>query len=100
MEALGGTPTGRHSRWLSETRLQGHEPGVDEHERACRTLERMVIYDQLNVANLASGEMLARTVQLQEERYRDRVAPAVDSGSLDAHVLMGTDQLRGNARVA
>ncbi|CAK0887846.1 unnamed protein product, partial [Prorocentrum cordatum] len=100
MEAHGGTPTGRHSRWLSETRLQGHEPGVDERERACRTLERMVIYDQLNVANLASGEMLARTVQLQEERYRDRAAPAVDSGSLDAHVLMGTDQLRGNVRVA
>ncbi|CAK0851426.1 unnamed protein product [Prorocentrum cordatum] len=100
MEAHGGTPTGRHSRWLSETRLQGHEPGVDEHERACRTLERMVIYDQLNVANLASGEMLARTVQLQEERYRDRVAPAVDSGSLDAHVLLGTDQLRGNVCVA
>ncbi|CAK0911882.1 unnamed protein product, partial [Prorocentrum cordatum] len=100
MEAHGGTPTGRHSRWLSETRLQGTEPGVDEHERACRTLERMVIYDQLNVANLASGEMLARSVQLQEERYRDRVAPAADSGSLDAHVLLGTDQLRGNACVA
>ncbi|CAK0908097.1 unnamed protein product, partial [Prorocentrum cordatum] len=100
MEAHGGTSLVRHSRWLSETRLQGHEPGVDEHERACRTLERMVIYDQLNVANLASGEMLARSVQLQEERYRDRVAPAADSGSLDARVLLGTDQLRGNACVA
>ncbi|CAK0810486.1 unnamed protein product, partial [Prorocentrum cordatum] len=100
MEAHGGTPTGRHSRWLAETRSQGLEPGVDEHERACRTLERMVIYDQLNVANLASGEMLARAVQLQEERYRGRVAPAADSGSLDARVLLGTDQLRGNACVA
>eukprot|EP00959_Pyramimonas_sp_CCMP1952_P007981 167225-Pyramimonas_sp.AAC.1 len=60
----------------------------------------MVIYDQLNVANLASGEMLARAVQLQGERYRDRVAPAADSGSLDAHALLGTDQLRGNVCVA
>ncbi|CAK0788308.1 unnamed protein product, partial [Prorocentrum cordatum] len=100
MEAHGGTPTGRHSRWLSESRLQGPDPGVDEHGQACRALERMVIYDQLEVANVASGEMLARAVQPQEERYRDRVAPAADSGSLDAHVLLGTDQLRGIARVA
>ncbi|CAK0896628.1 unnamed protein product [Prorocentrum cordatum] len=100
MEAHGGTPTGRHSRWLSEMRLAGHEPSVHEHEMACRTLERMVVHDQLNVANPASGEMLARAVQLQEERHRDRVAPAVDSPNENAHILLGTDQLRGNACVA
>ncbi|CAK0848746.1 unnamed protein product, partial [Prorocentrum cordatum] len=78
MEAHGGTPTGRHSRWLSETRLQGTEPGVDEHERACRTLERMVIYDQLNVANLASGEMLARS---ERDLARKKKGTRGDKGS-------------------
>ncbi|CAK0804096.1 unnamed protein product, partial [Prorocentrum cordatum] len=100
MEAHGGTPTGRHSRWLSETRFAGHEPGVDEHERVCRILERKVVHDPLNVANLASGEMLARAAQLQEERYRDRLAPAVDSPNENAHVMLGTDQLRGHVCVA
>ncbi|CAK0810782.1 unnamed protein product, partial [Prorocentrum cordatum] len=100
MEAHGGAPTGRHSRWMSETRLQGHELGVDEHERARRALERMVVRDQLNVANLASEEMLARTVQLQEKRYRDRLAPAVDSSSMGSHLLLGSGQLRGNARAS
>eukprot|EP00959_Pyramimonas_sp_CCMP1952_P097307 2034106-Pyramimonas_sp.AAC.1 len=78
MEAHSGAPTGRHSRCLSETRLQGRGPGVDGRERACRALERMVVYDQLNVANLASGEILARMLQLQEERCCDHVAPMVD----------------------
>ncbi|CAK0813303.1 unnamed protein product, partial [Prorocentrum cordatum] len=70
----GGTPTGVRSRWRSEARLQEHEPGVQEHERACRALEELLCFDQCNGANLAAAELLTRTIQVQQERYQDRSA--------------------------
>ncbi|CAK0856473.1 unnamed protein product, partial [Prorocentrum cordatum] len=62
-EAHGDTHTGRHSMWLSEAQLARHEPSVGEHERARRTRARMVVYDQPNIADPASDDMLARAVQ-------------------------------------
>ncbi|CAK0801950.1 unnamed protein product [Prorocentrum cordatum] len=98
----GGTPTGMHSRWRSEARLQEHEPGVQEHERACRALEELLCFDQCNGANLAAAELLARTIQVQQERYRDRSAGGTASGShdnVDAHLFMGTELTRGGVCV-
>ncbi|CAK0851969.1 unnamed protein product, partial [Prorocentrum cordatum] len=97
----GGTPTGMHSRWRSEARLQEHEPGVQEHERACRALEELLCFDQCNGANLAAAELLARTIQVQQERYQDRSAGGTASGghdSVDAHLFMGSELTRGGAR--
>ncbi len=99
MEANGGTPLGRHARWRAEARLQPGEVGVDEHERACRQLELMCLYDQLNVPALAAGKLMARVVQMHEERYRDRMAPNVDQQNVDAHVILGSDLMRGNVCV-
>ncbi|CAK0794172.1 unnamed protein product [Prorocentrum cordatum] len=94
----GGTPTGMHSRWRSEARLQEHEPGVQEHERACRALEELLCFDQCNGANLAAAELLARTTQVQQERYRDRSAggtASVSHDNVDAHLFMGSELTRG-----
>ncbi|CAK0880538.1 unnamed protein product, partial [Prorocentrum cordatum] len=76
----GGTPTGMHSRWRSEARLREHEPGVQEHDRACRALEELLCFDQCNGANLAAAELLARAIQVQQERCRDRSAGGSASG--------------------
>jgi hypothetical protein len=36
---------------------------------------------------------------MQEERYRDRMAPNVDQGNADAHLILGSDLMRGNVCV-
>ncbi|CAK0904820.1 unnamed protein product, partial [Prorocentrum cordatum] len=97
----GGTPTGMHSRWRSEARLQEHEPGVQEHERSCRALEELICYDQCNGANLAAVELLVRNIQVQQERYRDRSAGGSGGGgpdSVDTHLYMGSELTRGGRR--
>ncbi|CAK0865335.1 unnamed protein product, partial [Prorocentrum cordatum] len=97
----GGTPTGMHSRWRSEARLQEHEPGVQEHERSCRALEELICYDQCNGANLAAVELLVRNIQVQQERYRDRSAGGSGGGgpdSVDTHLYMGSELTRGGWR--
>ncbi|CAK0893446.1 unnamed protein product, partial [Prorocentrum cordatum] len=97
----GGTPTGMHSRWRSEARLQEHEPGVQEHERSCRALEELICYDQCNGANLATVELLVRNIQVQQERYRDRSAGGSGGGgpdSVDTHLYMGSELTRGGRR--
>ena len=71
----------------TEARLRASEFGVAKHGRACRLLEFMAIYDQLNVVDLASGELLARIVQLHEERYRERLAPETKDDNLGAHLI-------------
>ena len=94
IEQNGGTPMSRHMRFRTEARLTASDVGVDEHERSCRMLEQMIIYDQLMVTNLACAESLCRVIQVQEERYRDRLSGGAE-GSTDNHLYMGTDTVRG-----
>eukprot|EP00959_Pyramimonas_sp_CCMP1952_P393968 8254733-Pyramimonas_sp.AAC.1 len=60
----------------------------------------MTIYDQLNVVDLASGELLAHIVQLHEERCRERLAPETKGDNLDTHLILGCDLVRGNICVS
>ncbi|CAK0838131.1 unnamed protein product [Prorocentrum cordatum] len=94
IEQNGGTPMGRHMRFRTEAKLSASDVGVDEHERACRMLEQMVMYDQLMVTNLACAESLCRVIQVQEGRYRGHLAGGAE-GSNDNHLYMGTDTVRG-----
>ncbi|CAK0872690.1 unnamed protein product, partial [Prorocentrum cordatum] len=68
----GGSPTGRHARWKHDAKLQSQDPLVSAHERCCRLLETMACYDQINLPNSATAENLARSLQVQEERWRER----------------------------
>ena len=46
------------------------------HETLCRVLDIAVVYDQLQIAEMASFEVVARQLQLLEERvYETRSAP-------------------------
>ncbi|CAK0810940.1 unnamed protein product [Prorocentrum cordatum] len=79
--------------------LEADDPGVDTHLLCCRLLELGVVYDQLHVTNIAAMELVGRTLQTQEELYRDRFAAASEFGS-DAALMSGALDAGGNARVA
>ena len=94
----GLSPLGRHSKWRSEGRLSQTDAGVAEHERCCFYLEQMVCFDQLNVPDIAAAEMICRSIQVQEERWRERFVTNADE-SLDSHLFYGTSANRGNVCV-
>ena len=96
----GGSPLARHGRWRAEARLTNSDGGVGEHERCCRALEVMSCWDQLNLPDLAVAEMLARSVQMQEERWRDRLSGEDPNSGLDSHLFYGTSSVRGNVCVS
>ncbi|CAK0810621.1 unnamed protein product [Prorocentrum cordatum] len=95
----GGTPLGRHTKWVSEGYLEADDPGVDAHLLCCRLLELGVVYDQLHVTNIAAMELVGRTLQTQEELYRDRFAASSEFGS-DAALVSGALDAGGNVCVA
>ena len=50
-------------------RLGQDEPGVDDHNSICQILETAMVYDQLNFSELTCMELMARRLQLVEEKY-------------------------------
>eukprot|EP00973_Karenia_brevis_P003209 442771-Karenia_brevis.AAC.1 len=67
MAENGGTPLGWHAKWRADGKLQATDAGVSTHELACKMLQTMCCYDQLDVGNLASAEIMARQLQIVEE---------------------------------
>jgi len=98
MAQRSGTPTAHHQRWLAETGLDPESPGVDIHQMGCIVLESAVTYDQEHATNLAHLELVARSVQVEEERYRQLVAPN-EAGAADRAVMMGAQELDGSVCV-
>ena len=94
MTLHAGSPTGWHQRWASEMKLHSGDPGVEVHEICCAVLELMVTYDQFHVGKSAAAEKVARDLQLQEERYSNRLSVA-QSGSEEAAMFGGLGT-RGN----
>ena len=84
-----------HQRWRSTFKLQPSDIGVIDHEGACRALQVMASYDQLDMPNVASAELIARRLQLAEERHKDRLG-GEGTASEDLHLYLGTDPTRGN----
>ena len=91
----GGSPVAYFSKFKAEGKLNATDPGIDEMERACRCLETMICYDQLNAGNIACAELLARSIQMVAEKYRERFVGDKE-GSEERHLLMGTHAVRGN----
>ena len=62
-----------------------------EHEIICRAFQLALGYDQLNIASLASFEVLARKIQLIEERHKDRGQGNIDAidGGDDHFLFLG-----------
>ena len=64
------TPTLRHKNWRHILKVQIIVPGVSVHEVFCRVLERSLCCHEFNVSELDWIEILARCVQLHEDRNR------------------------------
>jgi len=84
-----GTPTQWHIRWTTLAKLQPTDGGVALHVVACRALEIAVCYDQENVGALATIEYLARQIQTQEQRWRDRITGAIGEQQQEAQLFSG-----------
>ena len=73
-----GHPRGRHAHWRRDAGLGASDAGVAEHELAMKALEYAVEYDQVNVGELASMELMVRKAQLIELRHKDKVLSGLD----------------------
>ena len=79
------------------TGVLNNDSGAQEHEMAMRVLEYAVCYDQLQAAELAAIELIARRAQLIELKYRDKVIGGGMGGTVDedSFLYMGTGRTRG-----
>ncbi|CAK0889074.1 unnamed protein product, partial [Prorocentrum cordatum] len=76
MSTMGGTPAAWHQRWLTSMALPDEDEHAKLHETLCRVLDLAVACDQLQIAEMASFEIIARQLQLLEERvYETRSTP-------------------------
>ena len=91
---------GHFNKWRSDLRLQFSDAGVGEYERCCRALQTMACFDQLDMPNLGSAELLARSIQLIAEKYKDKAHSATDpvSGE-EGHLFMGSQHAAANVCV-
>ncbi|CAK0880027.1 unnamed protein product, partial [Prorocentrum cordatum] len=68
MSTMAGTPTAWHQRWLTSMALPDEDEHAKLHETLCHVLDLAIVYDQLQIAEMASFEIIARQLQLLEER--------------------------------
>ncbi len=92
-------PRSRHARFKAEAGLSATDAGVDFHEFCFRLLQIGIQFDQLNVSELAVFELICRTAQMIEYKYRDRYLQRMGAGAddlaEDEHIYLGTSETRG-----
>ena len=91
-------PRSRHTKWRSEVGLERTDQAVQDHEFCMRVLQTAVQYDQLNVSELASMELVMRRAQVAEFRHRERLFGRAGGGDElleDEHLYMGTGETKG-----
>ena len=71
---------GRMHQFMQMAKLSFSDKYMTEYAVICRTLEYAITFDQLHVSNLVCFELLARRLQLIEEKYRFRL-PQFEGGS-------------------
>ena len=111
-----GCYTAAHQQWIQASRIPDGDRGIYEHEVLCRSLDAMLMYDQMNLPALRSAEILVRRLMLIEEAY-SMCPSSPDFGGADIYMgwsALGSggagavapmrahvaEQLRGRAAVA
>ena len=84
----GGSAIGHHQSWRTACKFQPTDGPAMEHESWCKVLHTMLTYDQLDVSNLASAELVARAIQRIEEKHKWKLASADDAG--EGALFMGS----------
>ena len=87
---VASTPMGQHARFISQFRLGADHPVALQHESYSRILQTLVSYDQVDVTNLAAGELIIRQLQLLEERQQHASAAHDSVASEEQGLFMGT----------
>ena len=95
-----------HRWWMSAWKLQPTEFGVIEHENVLRSVQFSMEYDQLDITNLVSFEVILRRCQLieyhHEKKYRSaREKDDKNTGITreEAMYFTGTHKLSGELMV-
>ena len=90
-------PRSRHTKWKADCGLTSADRGVAEHELCMRLLDLGVTYDQLNITELVTFELICRRAQMAEMRHRDRMLGDSDD---DDFLFLGVGETRGLIMVA
>ena len=88
---------------MADAKLTYNDAGATEHQSIMRMLFFALTYDQLDVSQIASLELMIRRAQMIELKYKDKVVPppvnALDPFQ-DMHLYMGLSETRGMLMVA
>ena len=89
-----GSALAHHQAWRIACKFQPSDGPAVEHEGLCKILHTMLTYDQLDISNLASAELIARGIQRIEEKHKFKLQASDDSG--EGALFMGA---MGGARI-
>ena len=86
-----------HARFMAYFKLSPGDPIALQHENYCKILHAMLVYDQLDVTNLACAELVCRQLQLLEEKQMQSSTPQAESASVaeESSLFMGTASAHG-----
>ncbi|CAK0852610.1 unnamed protein product, partial [Prorocentrum cordatum] len=83
---MNGGPVQRHTTWKHENELTDEEHSVVAHEMLSEILELACTYDEVDVANLACLEALARHMQFIERKIKKKKETVRDFASQDYYL--------------
>jgi len=109
-----GSGAAWHSKWKAEYKLNEDSDDVRHHEFLCKLLDTALTYDQINAPEHAHMELVARELQLIEERTYEgsmKLAPKAKNGAkgqasggledrVERNLFAGAPQSRGNLCVS
>ena len=84
----GGSPIAHSQAWRTACKFQPSDKPAQDHEMLCRILQTMVVYDQLDVENIASAELVVRGIQRIEEQHKLKLTSVDDAG--ESALFLGT----------
>ncbi|CAK0817405.1 unnamed protein product, partial [Prorocentrum cordatum] len=94
-------PRARHANWVHECRLEATDEGVGDHDLAMRMAGLGLSFDQLNLGELASFELLMRKAQMAEWSHRDRLAASQGDDLMEeSYLYLRAGETPGSAMVS
>ena len=85
-----------HVRWRALVKTDYSDEMTSENGLLCKVLLWAMTYDQLNVSNLASLELLVRRLQMIEHKMRGKMSDAsVDGLGQEDKIYLGAEISKG-----
>merc|ERR1712194_194096 len=86
---------------MGQAGLTVTDPGVSDHEAIMRAVDYGLTFDQLNLGELVSFELLLRRAQLVEMKYKSRSLKGLygDTSHEEEYLVLGTSSTRGQLMI-